>query len=102
MEETSFFPMIKTVFVGCGRTLVVLGYWGESREGDLGTILANKMADDGFEVVKKRKGCKYRNYKEKNGSCTKLWNSGTSKETTCYANELKSKIENCRYEKGLL
>ena len=64
--------------------------------------MANKMADDGFQVVKKRKGCKYRNYKEKNGSCTKLWNSRTSNETTWDANELRSKIENCRYEKGLL
>lgn len=62
--------------------------------------MVNKMADEGFQVVKKRKGHKYRNHKEKKGSCTKLWNSRTSNETTtCDANELRTKIEKCRHEK---
>ena len=78
--------------------------WGiEPVVRDLGTILENKMADDGFQVVKRRKGSyKCRNYKEKNGSCTRLWNSRTNYETTiCDANELRTKIEKCRHEKGL-
>ena len=77
--------------------------WGiEPVVRDLGTILENKMADDGFQVVKKRKGYKCRNYKEKNGSCTRLLNSRTTDETaTCDANELRTKIEKCRHEKGL-
>ncbi|XP_078363059.1 SRR1-like protein isoform X2 [Oculina patagonica] len=57
------------------------------------------MADEGFQIVKKRKGPKNRNYKQKNGSNTKLLNSCTSYETTtCDANELRMKIEKCREE----
>ena len=83
------------------------GNWGVdvlNRERDLGTNLASKMADDGFQVVKKRKGSKCRNHKEKNGSYgTGLWISRTSNETiTCDVNELRTKIEKCRHEKGLL
>ena len=67
---------------------------------DLETSLASEMADDGFQVVKKRKGYKCRNHKEKNGSCTGLWISRTSNETiTCDVNELKTKIEKRRHEK---
>ena len=71
-----------------------------TRERDLVTTSVSKMADDGFQVVKKRKGYKCRNHKEKNGFCTKPWNSRTSYETTtCDVNELRTKIEKCRHEK---
>ena len=74
-----------------------------SWERDLGTILAIKMADDGFQIVKKGKGSKWRNYKEKNGSGTKMWNSRTSNEAiACDVNQLRTKIEKCRHEKGSL
>lgn len=58
------------------------------------------MADEGFQIVRKRKGHKNRSYKDKNGSSSKLWNSHTSYDTTaCDANELRMKIEKCRHEK---
>ena len=94
---------MREISSGWGGPCRVEGRNGGDWERGLGTTLGNKMADDGFQVVKKGKGYKWRNYKEKNGSGTKMWNSRTSNETiACDTNQLRTKIEKCRHDKGLL
>ena len=62
------------------------------------------MADEeGFQVVKKRKGRKNRNCKKNKGSSAEIWNGNTSSETVlCDVNELRTKINKCRHEAYLL
>ena len=56
--------------------------------------------DDGFRVVKKSKGRKHRNNRDKNGSLVKSRNISTSYDSEkCDVNELKTKIEKCRQAK---
>ena len=56
--------------------------------------------DDGFRVVKKSKGRKHRNNRDKNGSFVKSRNISTSYDSEkCDVNELKTKIEKCRQAK---
>ena len=55
---------------------------------------------DGFQVVKKRKGYKNKFCQDNHRTSTKTWSKLSSSEIVHFdVNELKSKIDKCRYEK---
>ena len=61
------------------------------------------MADeDGFQVVKKRKGHKNKICRENNGTSTTSSFYTSSEITICDVNELRTKIDKCRQDFSLL
>ena len=68
----------------------------------LSIFTVNKMADeDGFQVVKKRKGHKNKICRENNGTSITSSFYTSSEITICDVNELRTKIDKCRQDFSL-